>query len=193
MNNVSEKFYKATNNMTSNPNIKKFLNLNITAGTAIDIGCGSGRDTVTLIKNGWNVIAIDKNDASKFIYDKLTPYENTKLEFIKSDIEEVELRKSQLVVANNSLPFCTKENFKKVWNNIINSIVKDGYFLGTFFGKKDSWAKSASKMNFVTKNVILKLFDKFKIIELEEIEKDSKSVIGEYKHWHIYVVMAKKI
>lgn len=193
MNNVSEKFYKATNSMTSNPNIKKFLNLNITAGTAIDIGCGSGRDTVTLIKNGWNVIAIDKNDVSKFIYDKLTSYESTKLEFIKSDIEEVELRKSQLVVANNSLPFCTKENFKKIWNNIINSIVKDGYFLGTFFGKRDSWAKSASKMNFVTKNEIFKLFNKFKIIELEEIEKDSKSAIGEYKHWHIYVVMAKKI
>lgn len=193
MNDVSSKFYNVTNKMDSNPNIKKFIEFNVKPGLAIDIGCGAGRDTVSLIKNNWNVIAIDKNDVFKYIDEKLNLDEKMKLKVIKSEIENIKLEKNDLVVANNSLPFCSKKYFFKVWSDIVDSIKKDGYFIGTFFGLKDSWASYRKKMNFVNKQQIFELFNQFEIIELNEFEKDSKSAAGEYKHWHIYAVIAKKL
>lgn len=192
MNDNSSKFYNATNNMEANPNIKKIKKLNVPIGVAIDIGCGAGRDTAFLIKNNWNVIAIDKEDVFTYIKEKLNKEEMGKLKFIKARIEDVKLEKNNLVVANNSVAFCSKKYFSKVWNNIIDSIKKDGYFLGTFFGVNDSWASYKEKMKFFTKQEVYELFNQFEIIEFKEIEQDKKSAIGEYKHWHIYAVIAKK-
>ena len=55
-----EEFYKNTQNALPHKNILEFIEFNKSIGKAIDIGCGAGRDTVYLIKNGWNVIARKK-------------------------------------------------------------------------------------------------------------------------------------
>ena len=39
--------------------------------TAIDLGCGAGRDTKFLLKNSKKVIAIDRVDVRKFLYKNL--------------------------------------------------------------------------------------------------------------------------
>ena len=70
---------------------------------------------------------------------------------------------------------------------------KNGYFIGTFLGEKDSWKESRDKMKFFKKNQVLELFNEFQIIELQEIEMDKETAIGEFKHWHIYAVIAKKV
>ena len=36
------------------------------------------------------------------------------------------------------------------------------------------------------------MFKKFKIIELQEIEKDGLTGLGKMKHWHEFNVIAKK-
>lgn len=59
MNNI-EKYYNNTENAIPNYTVKRFIELNIKAKNAIELGCGAGRDTMYLIKNGWNVLAIDK-------------------------------------------------------------------------------------------------------------------------------------
>lgn len=68
----------------------------------------------------------------------------------------------------------------------------NGYFVGTFFGTKDSWNKSKKNMVFLSELDIKKLFNKFEILYFNEIEKDSTTKMGEYKHWHIFVIIAKK-
>ena len=60
MNNI-EKYYSNTKNAKPNYTVKRFIELKIKPGNAIEIGCGAGRDTVYLIKNGWKVLAIDNN------------------------------------------------------------------------------------------------------------------------------------
>ena len=63
----NEQYYNNTENLEPTKNVKYFINLKVKPGKAIDLGCGAGRDIVYLIKNGWNVTAIDENDTSERI------------------------------------------------------------------------------------------------------------------------------
>lgn len=97
-----------------------------------------------------------------------------------------------MVVANFSIPFCNKKNFKELWNKINNSILNDGYFVGNFFGNNDEWKSTKEEMTFMTKKQVLELFENFEIIEIKEVEKDNLTGLGKMKHWHIFNVIAKK-
>ena len=169
-----------------------FMDMKVEAGVCIDLGCGAGRDTVFLIKNGWKVIAIDKEDTEKMIRSSLNEEEQNSLEFIKQHFEDnITLQSCNLLVANASLSFCNKENFNELWNKIVNSISKDGYFVGNFFGINDTWANRPN-MTFFTKEEVIKLFSSFEIINFKEVEKNGKTALGVEKHWHVFNVIAKK-
>ena len=167
-----EKYYDNTENEMPNYTVKKFIELNVEPGNAVELGCGAGRDTVYLIRNGWNVLAIDREDVETRIVSKLLVEELEQFEFFKQRFEDIELENSNLVVANFSLPFCNKNDFKKLWAKINHSILKDGYFVGNFLGDKDEWKIAKEKMTFLTKDQVMELFRNFEIVEFKEVEKD---------------------
>ena len=61
-----------------------------------------------------------------------------------------------------------------------------------FFGIKDSWVETKPKVVFLLKEEVLAVFKNFDIIHFKEIEEDRKTALGVEKHWHIYVVIAKR-
>ena len=187
-----EKYYDNTENEMPNYTVKKFIELNVEPGNAVELGCGARRDTVYLIRNGWNVLAIDREDVETRIVSKLLVEELEQFEFFKQRFEDIELENSNLVVANFSLPFCNKNDFKKLWAKINHSILKDGYFVGNFLGDKDEWKIAKEKMTFLTKDQVMELFRNFEIVEFKEVEKDGLTGLGKMKHWHIFNVIAKK-
>lgn len=187
-----EKYYDNTENEMPNYTVKKFIELNVEPGNAVELGCGAGRDTVYLIRNGWNVLAIDREDVETRIVSKLLVEELEQFEFFKQRFEAIKLENSNLVVANFSLPFCNKNNFKELWDKINHSILKDGYFVGNFLGDKDEWKIAKEKMTFLTKDQVMELFRDFEIVEFKEVEKDGLTGLGKMKHWHIFNVIAKK-
>ena len=187
-----ERYYKNTADAKPNYTVKKFIELNVEQGNAIELGCGAGRDTVCLIKNGWNVLAIDREDVESRIAAKLEAEELKQFKFLKQKFEDIELEKNNLVVANFSIPFCNKNDFKKLWNKIDDSILKDGYFVGNFFGENDEWKITKKEMTFLSKRQVIELFRNFEIIKFKEIEKDGLTGLGEMKHWHMFNVIAKK-
>lgn len=65
------KYYDNTENNLPSKNIVKFINLKTSQGKAIELGCGAGRDTIYLIKNNWNVLAIDREDVEDRIKSRL--------------------------------------------------------------------------------------------------------------------------
>ena len=78
-----EKFYDNTIDSKPNYTVKKFIELNVEAGNAVELGCGAGRDTVCLIKNGWNVLAIDREDVESRIKAKLSKEQLKQFKFLK--------------------------------------------------------------------------------------------------------------
>ena len=83
---------------------------------------GAGRDTIFLIKNNWNVIAIDREDTKDIIEISLNAEELKKFKFVQQNFENIQLDKNDLIVSNFSIPFCNKNHFNDFWLKIVNSI-----------------------------------------------------------------------
>ena len=189
----AQKYYEVTKESRPHKLTQKFINMKIIPDKAIDLGCGAGRDTVYLIKNGWKVLAIDKENSKEYIDLKLNEEERKNFKFQCQDFENIKLEKVKLIVANFSIPFCSKDKFKDLWNSITQNIIQNGYFVGNFFGQKDSWAYNKDKKIFLSKDEVLKLFESyFEIIDFQEIEKDGETALNGVKHWHIYNIIARK-
>ena len=136
-----QKYYENTENALPHPMVKKFMNMNSNPKYTIDLGCGAGRDTIYLIKNGWKVLSIDKENTSEIISSKLNNEELEKFNFECQDFENIELEKNNLLVANFSIPFCNKDYFDEFWKKIANSILKEWilcwklFWIKRFLGK----------------------------------------------------------
>ena len=131
-----QKYYDNTEKFEPNQNIKKIINMKNEKGIAIDLGCGAGRDTVFLIKNNWNVIAIDRENVEERISKNLNEEELTRFKFEKQELEDLELPKNNLVVANSSLPFCNKNKFYEMWDKVVESILPNRIFCRNFLWHK---------------------------------------------------------
>lgn len=189
----AERYYSNTESDIPTPNVKYFLeNCKVSPKQAIDLGCGAGNDTVYLINNGWDTIAIDKENVAERISKRLKPKQLSKFKFQNQRFEEIKLEKCNLLVANYSLSFCPKEKFEEFWKKINNSIEQNGYFVGNCFGRNDSWSKDKPNMRFFTKDEVISLFSEFEIINFKEVEKDGTTGLNEMKHWHLFIVIAKK-
>lgn len=161
--------------------------------TASDIGCGSGRDTIELLRNGWKVYASDKEQSAiNRLLKNLPANKNFDVEVSVSSFEELILPESNLVNASYCLPFCKPEYFYELWEKIEGSITSNGRFSGNFFGENDDW-KKFSDMTFHTKEEISRMFEKFSMEYFHERDEDGETATGEKKHWHVYSIVAKKL
>lgn len=135
MGNIDE-FLENTKKALPHENVKKFLKIEKNVGNAVDLGCGMGRDTIFLIKNNWNVNAIDREDTKDFIESNLTVDEKKKLKYECQTFENIKLEKNDLVISNFSIPFCSKDYFDKFWKEIVDSINIGRLFCWKFFWNK---------------------------------------------------------
>jgi len=156
---------------------------------AVDMGCGNGRDTINLLKNGWQVYAIDASEtAIKLLNENTAPSDKKNLVAECVTFEQMKWKTVSLVNASLALPFCDEQNFDSVWSNLVNSISVNGAFTGHFFGINDDW----KTLNLINEQELQHLFRSFKIEFLEEKEYDAPSVTGPVKHWHIFEILAIK-
>lgn len=97
-----------------------------------------------------------------------------------------------LINAMYSLHFVAPNDYSKVWAKVTNAVKHGGYFVGNFIGEKDSWNSPYFNFTILNEDKIINMFKEFELLYFEEIEKDSQTVLGCDKHWHIYNVIAKK-
>jgi len=159
---------------------------------AIDLGCGHGADTLELLKRNWKVLAIDYSpEGLAILEESVIPSRKRNFRKMKMTFEELKLMKCNFLNASYSIPFCKPQSFGNLWNEIENSILKEGRFAGNFFGINDSWAKD-KMMTFHSKEDVNKLFENFIIEYFEEKDEDGVTASGESKHWHVFSVIARK-
>lgn len=55
-------FLDVTRGAPARPNVHKALDYwTHSPGLALDMGCGAGRDSLALLRAGWNVVALDRD------------------------------------------------------------------------------------------------------------------------------------
>ena len=107
-----------------------------TNSTILDIGCGSGRDSLYFKENGFHVIAIDASEELAKLASKVISQE-----VIVADIEHYQLENPvDGVWAMASLLHLPKDSFKKALINISNSLKPNGaFFMAVKVGDGESY------------------------------------------------------
>ena len=159
---------------------------------AVDLGCGDGRDTVELLRRGWQVLGIDKQPEALSRLRSRPDIDATLLETRIMHFEALQLPPDvDLINASFSLPLCSPEAFPNLWAKIVAALRTGGYFCGHLFGERDSWANDPY-ITHCTRDRVLELLQPFAIQLLEEEEHPGKTPLGEDRNWHIFHLVARK-
>lgn len=173
--------------------LRKFEQEGIEPGLAVDLGCGAGRDTAHLLKEGWRVHAMDSDPyAESYLIKKIEATAQERLTYLQSTYSSFQPPENvRLVNASYALPFANPDTFPALMEKILGCIEKGGRFSGQFFGKEDSWSQEAS-MVFHTREEVEAFFEGLQIEFYEEEQVDRPSVSSGVKHWHIHHIVARK-
>lgn len=187
-----EEYYETTQDAEPHQNVVMFLRKSIKPGIAVDLGCGAGRDTVLLLKHGWTVISYDINNNAQYILDRITPEEKGRFTFVKARHQDAEIPKCDLVVANDSMHYLSKDEFKAVVDKIYDSLNPNGNFVAEFLGNRDDWAKNDPNNAFISlKDLKEVLGNRFELEAFREHEFEKPTLEGEQKHWHTVSVITR--
>lgn len=161
---------------------------------AVDLGCGSGRDTVELLRRGWRVLAIDAEPAAiekLTARDELPPGADALLTGRVARFEDAQWPPCDLVNSSFALPLMAPRDFPAVWRRIVASLKPGGRVACQLYGERDSWVGRPG-MTFHDRNAVDALLDGLTVEMLREEEDDSTTPRGEAKHWHIFHIVARK-
>jgi tellurite methyltransferase len=163
------------------------------AGLAVDLGCGTGRDTLELLRRGWRVVAIDAEPAAiELLLDRPEAAgHHDRLETVVARLGEAEWPEAELVNASFSLPFCPPAEFEGTWQRVVDSLVHGGRFCGQLFGDHDGWAP-ADSLTFHSRAQVEELLAGLDVERLDELEQDGQTAVGDPKHWHLFHLVARR-
>lgn len=163
----------------------------LSGGTALDIGAGSGGDSVWMIENGFTVTSLDK-DASKLraneaLKDKVTIVEQSWDEFVFTPDS------LNLIVAQNTFPFLAREKAERVIIDAVSALKSGGFICYTLFGPKDAWSDKQN-MHFVSYEDAVSFAEKLPVeIFFRSNEIGYGTMMnGDMKFWEIHRIILKK-
>lgn len=176
----SEEYFNSTLNVDMTNTYKAFLKLVPKGGKILDLGCGSGRDSMNFMKLGYEVIAVD---GAKKLAKKASVLLGK--EVIVSTFEELELKeKFHGIWACASLLHIKREDLKTVLNNLYNNLEDNGVFYMSFkYGEKEYVDDKNRYFNCFTDESIISFINentKFNILDLY-ITEDKLGRVNEVK------------
>lgn len=184
-------FIKAAQNLT----IPKTLR-------AADLGCGTGGDTLYLLKEGFDVTAVDAEaEAMKILLERI--YEsnlrvsspNQKIRRITAPMERANLVvQLDLITSNLALPYVHRSSFTAIWSKIVQYLRFGGIFSGQFFGKETTWSSDAVKI-FHDAGELKALFNNglFRVLHFAEFQEPMRTALQEIQFRHQYDVVAVRV
>ncbi len=165
------------------------------AGLALDLGCGTGRDTIELLRRGWRVLAVDAE--AEAIAGLRARSEaaaaGARLETQFARFEAIALPACDLVNSSFALPLCGPTAFPAVWQRIRDALSPGGRIACQLFGPRDSFAERSDPPAIHDRASVNALLAGMSVEMLEEEETDSVTPRGQNKHWHLFHVVACKM
>ena len=131
----AEKFYNNTVGIELNDFYLKFLKYVSDGGRILDLGCGSGRDTLYFIQKGYDVISMDASEEMVKMSSELT---KRKTLFLR--IEDIDFQNQfDGIWACASLLHIDKTLTESVYNILCNALIDGGVLYASYkYGKGTS-------------------------------------------------------
>jgi SAM-dependent methyltransferase len=149
---------------------------------ALEIACGTGRNSIFLAENGFEVEAFDISEVAINHLNKL----NIKnLTAIQKDLEEFKPQKNNydLIVQTNYLD-------RKIFPNLKNALKKDGIIIiETYMNHEENEKPPSNPLFLLEKNELKKIFNDFEILEYDEYFNEKHELYKMRKQ----AIIAKKL
>ncbi|MHB1769714.1 MAG: class I SAM-dependent methyltransferase [Minisyncoccota bacterium] len=183
-----KKYQKRTADGKPRPLLVEALSYLSKKDAVLDIGAGALNDTQFLLGHGFReIIAVDITPQFKELF---VP-KNVQFTYIQKRLEEYPfpLDYFDLISAQYTLPFISKDYFEKIWTHIRRSLRVGGIFAGQLFGERDDWF-GRNTMSFYTADEVTKFTDGFASLVCNEREYTEEA--DRNKHWHYFDLILKK-
>ncbi|WP_406049545.1 class I SAM-dependent methyltransferase [Kribbella sp. NBC_00889] len=159
-------------------------------GTAVDLGCGAGNETLDLLDRGWQVHAVDSSAAALAEVSRRAR-SGRRLTLERSDLWDARPPVADLVYAGFSLFFAPPERFAETWAVVTRAVRPGGMFAGQLLGVRDDWAQQP-EISAQDDAEVQGLLEGWAVERLDEVEYDGRAMSGP-KHWHLYEVLARRV
>ncbi|MCC7440629.1 MAG: class I SAM-dependent methyltransferase [Bdellovibrionales bacterium] len=161
---------------------------------ALDLGAGSGRDSVEILRRGWRVLAVDLSpEGLEELRLRCPEPLRPRLETREISFHEIGFPQCDLINASFSLPFAPKDAVHATWKRIRAALLPGGRFAGHFLGDRDEWATpDASDLTFFNREEARELLRGLEIESFTEKDEKGATAQGAPHHWHVFSVVAKR-
>ncbi|MDZ7672895.1 MAG: methyltransferase domain-containing protein [Halanaerobiales bacterium] len=175
----AEKYYENTVDVDMSPLYKEFIKHIKENGHILDAGCGSGRDSLYFLKQGYEVTAIDGSKNLSKLSSKLIGQEVKCMKFEDIDYKN----KFDGLWACASLLHVKRENMKDILYNFSKALKMNGVLYSSFkYGNKEVY-KNGRLFNYYDEESFKNLINKIgnlSIIQLWKTEDLRKNRKNEY-------------
>lgn len=160
-------------------------------GVAVDLGCGSGPETLELLRRGWQVHAVDADAGGIAMLTGLVPPEvRVRLTTHVASFETFEFPRGDLVWFGFSLPYCPAAHWASLWGRIIAALRPEGRFAGDIFGDKHAWA-AEPEVHTLTETALRHQLAGL-VVEAFDIEDGFRPTGDGLTRWHAFGIAARK-
>jgi len=160
--------------------------------TAVDFGCGLGKETRAMLSAGWRVHAIDGEPGTRErVLRTVDEADRPRLTVQTTRFADLTaLPEADLVYAGFALPYVAPADFSRIWRLVLASLRPGALVAGNLFGVRDSWADDPL-LTFLTETAARELFDGLEVLSFVEVDEDGQASTGP-KHWHVFDVVARR-
>ena len=174
-NNNSKTYIESTLSVDMSHLYNDFLKHIPKCGHILDLGCGSGRDSLEFIKQGYNVTAVDGSKELSIAASKLIEQE-----VICSKFEELQLtEKFHGIWACASLLHVNKRDLIQVIKNISSNLEHNGVFYMSFkYGENEYIDEKGRYFNCYTEETFKEMLSQVPNLKIKTIYKSGDTLGG---------------
>ncbi|OPZ93981.1 MAG: Tellurite methyltransferase [Firmicutes bacterium ADurb.Bin419] len=184
----AEQFFVDTLNADMSAICDKFLKYIRHGGRILDAGCGSGRDSLYFLKQGYEVVSIDASEEMVKMSSQLTGQKTLKMRFDEMDFDS----EFDGIWACASLLHVPKADIKEVMYKIVKSLKKEGALFASFKYGNNEIISADRLFNSYDEDGLQDLLRAFEQLQLIEIWKTQDVRPGRENEFWVNCICKKR-